>query len=172
MHQRGYAHRDIKPENLLFSEAFTLKLADFGFSSPVRGRSGCGALRTRLGTKGYMAPEIGSKHYDGRKTDIFAAGVVLFVMYAGGPPFEGTVGDPFYSLIRERRFAFFWKAHARRRPPSFFSEAFKDLLQRMLAFDPGERPTTFQIAEHPWLDGPVCLPLEIAAEFSLRRERL
>jgi serine/threonine protein kinase len=54
-----------------------------------------------LGTEGYMAPEIATKHYDGRKTDIFAAGVILFIMYAGNPPFEkAVITDPYYKLLK------------------------------------------------------------------------
>lgn len=147
MHERGYAHRDIKAENLLFTSSFRLKLADFGFACLLQGSSGSGVLKTWLGSQGYMAPEIESrKHYDGRRTDIFAAGVVLFIMYAGCPPFESTsVTDPFYRLIREKRFNIFWKVHSRRRTPDFFSEPFKDLIQSLLAFDPNERLTAFQV---------------------------
>lgn len=53
----------------------------------LRGHDGTGVLRTKLGTEGYMAPEIATKTYDGRKTDIFAAGVILFIMLAATPPF-------------------------------------------------------------------------------------
>lgn len=56
MHCKGYAHRDIKPENILLSRDFTLKLADFGFTCPLRGKDGTGILHTKLGTEGYMAP--------------------------------------------------------------------------------------------------------------------
>jgi serine/threonine protein kinase len=44
-------------------------------------------LKTKLGTEGYMAPEISMKEYDGRRVDIFASGVILFIMYSGNPPF-------------------------------------------------------------------------------------
>ena len=101
MHDKGYAHRDLKPENVLLTSNFILKLADFGFSCLLRGHDGTGVLRTKLGTEGYMAPEIATKTYDGRRTDIFAAGVILFIMYAGTPPFEKpTLTDPYYKLIK------------------------------------------------------------------------
>lgn len=173
MHERGFAHRDIKAENLLLTAAFTLKAADFGFSCLIKGRAGTGELRTRLGTQGYMAPEIGCRHYDGRKTDVFAAAVVLFIIYAGSPPFENANScDPFYNLIREKRFNLFWKVHSRKRPPNFFSEAFKDLVQRMLACEPNDRPTFLEIAEHPWVIGPICSSQEMMVEFGLRKKRL
>lgn len=101
MHDMGYAHRDLKPENVLLTNNFILKLADFGFSCLLRGHDGTGVLRTKLGTEGYMAPEIATKTYDGRRTDIFAAGVILFIMFAGTPPFEKpTPTDPYYKLIK------------------------------------------------------------------------
>jgi len=58
MHKAGYAHRDLKPKNLLFDSNYNLKIADFGFSSPLEGRTGTGLMETVLGTSSYMAPEI------------------------------------------------------------------------------------------------------------------
>lgn len=109
-----------------------------------------------------MAPEIPSKNYEGVKTDIFAAGVILFIMYAGNPPFEkAAINDPYYKLIKEKNFATFWKAHSRRRPLNYFSDSFKDLFSRMVAFNPNERPTLVEIAGHPWVKNDVCTQNEI-----------
>ena len=84
-----------------------------------------------------MAPEIATKHYDGRKTDIFAAGVILFIMFAGNPPFEkAVITDPYYKLLKEKRYDIFWNAHSRKRSQGFFSESFKDIVQKMLAYVP------------------------------------
>ena len=89
-----------------------------------------------------MAPEITSKIYEGTKTDIFAAGVILFIMYAGNPPFEKAhPNDPYYKLIRGKNFDVFWKAHSRRRPVNYFSPHFQELINKMLAFEPNERYT-------------------------------
>lgn len=109
-----------------------------------------------------MAPEIASKHYDGRKTDIFAAGVILFIMFSGNPPFEkAVITDPYYKLIKEKRFDIFWNAHSRKRTPGFFTESFKDIVQKMLAYVPSERPTIVEISKHPWIKGSVCTHQEI-----------
>ena len=137
MHSKGYAHRDIKPENILLGRDFVLKLADFGFSCLLKGKDGSGILHTKLGTEGYMAPEVPSKNYDGAKADIFAAGVILFIMYAGNPPFEkAAVNDPYYKLIKEKNFSTFCKAHSRRRPLNYFGDAFRNLFEKMVAYNP------------------------------------
>jgi serine/threonine protein kinase len=65
-----------------------------------------------VGTEGYKAPEIELGLYDGLKVDLFATGVILFIMYTGTPPFLSTKShDRIYRLIRERRYADFWKLH-------------------------------------------------------------
>lgn len=84
-----------------------------------------------------MAPEILFQNYDGRKTDIFAAGAMLFIMYVGGPPFDkASSNDPWYKLLKDKKYDVYWKAHSQKKPLGFFSESFKDLIQKMLAFDP------------------------------------
>jgi hypothetical protein len=63
-------------------------------------------------------------------------------MYAGNPPFEKAMpNDPYYKLIKEKKYDTFWKAHSRRRPVGFFSDKFQDLFCKMVAFNPVERPT-------------------------------
>lgn len=116
---------------------YVLKLADFGFATLLEGKRKDYILHTKLGTEGYMAPEVQTKNYDGRKADIFSSGVILFIMFTATPPFERSVpNDPYYKLIKDKNYMAFWALQSKRKPPGFFSDDFKDLVQKMLAYDP------------------------------------
>lgn len=173
MHQQGFAHRDIKPENILLTSDFILKLADFGFTGALEGKDKSGIMHTKLGTEGYMAPEIQSKNYVGTQVDIFSAGVILFIMYTGTPPFEKTTSnDSYYRLIKEKNYITFWSAHSKRKPAGFYTDDFKDLVNRMLEYNPLERITLVEIAQHPWAKGPVLTQGELNAEFMIRKKKI
>lgn len=134
LHSRKISHRDMKPENLLFDGNFNLKVADFGFATWTE-KYGDGMLKTTLGTEGYMAPEIHSKQpYNGESVDIFASAIILFIMFAGSPPFtKATTGDPYYKLLVNNKSETFWNFHAKHKNnPNFFPPEFKDLLTKML----------------------------------------
>uniref|UniRef100_A0A6A7G7B6 non-specific serine/threonine protein kinase n=1 Tax=Hirondellea gigas TaxID=1518452 RepID=A0A6A7G7B6_9CRUS len=145
-HLNGVAHRDVKPENLLLDDQFRLKIADFGFSKVLS--SDNDTMATECGTKGYMAPEILMHNHYTMKTDIFACGVVLFIMLAGFPPFQiATRSDWWFHKLLVGRHGLFWQAHSR---TAQFSETAKDLIQRLLEPDPEKRITLTQIMKHPW----------------------
>lgn len=166
LHSKGIAHRDIKLENLLVGEDFKIKLADFSFCTQFKKFKKIydGAkdhnyadtkilvkrqiMDTRLGTVGYMAPEIGKGKYN-EKVDIYAAGVVLFILIARFPPFaRASTADWWFNKIKEKKFDRFWMAHERNVD---FSQEAKTLIQGMLAFDPTERYSLQQVLESPFL---------------------
>ena len=88
-HDAQITHRDLKPENIFLDSNHTLKIADFGFAGPVQGRDGQGNLATKCGTLNYMAPEIHlGMPYKGQLVDIFASGIIMFMMVSATPPFN------------------------------------------------------------------------------------
>jgi serine/threonine protein kinase len=135
MHSKGIIHRDLKPENLLFDKSFNLKIADLGFASSINGRDHSGFCSTFKGTEPYMAPEIHmEKPYDGATVDIFACGIILFIMNSGHPPFnKAKLDDSYYKLIVGNRVDLFFKSHmkAYKEGEFAFSEDFKDLIATM-----------------------------------------
>jgi serine/threonine protein kinase len=148
MHKRGIAHRDIKLENVLVdSRDMTLKVADFGYAA--QGLSETQQLRSYRGTFTYMAPEIKEgRAYDGKKADLFSAAVVLFILVRGIFPFkEARKEEYFYNLLCQRNFSEYWT----KVESTYLSAECRDLLQRMLAYNPDERPSIAEIRAHPWM---------------------
>lgn len=78
----------------------------------MEGKDGSGKLRTKVGTLDYMAPEIHlGQPYDGKNNDLFAAGIILFMMLTARPPFRTAQReDPYYKLLVGKRADLFWEA--------------------------------------------------------------
>lgn len=88
IHSKDIVHRDIKPENILFErESGSIKLIDFGIA--VQKKKSNEVLNSRIGTAYYIAPEVLCKKYD-EKCDVWATGVVLYMMLLKRPPFNGS----------------------------------------------------------------------------------
>ena len=141
---------------------FNLKIADFGFSSPADGKAGESLLRTRLGTSAYMAPEIHlGVPYSGQRVDLFTSAIIIFTMLSQRLPFRSaTLADPHYYLYAVRRPEMFWEAHEEEFEDKY-SDDFKDLFERMVAFNPEERPELEEVLGHEWMRGAVATEDEV-----------
>jgi serine/threonine protein kinase len=148
MNHKNVVHRDIKIENILFDEYMNIKLADFGFAT----YKSIETLKTYRGTMSYMAPEIKlGEFYDGRQTDIFSAGVVLFIIVRGIFPFkEARKDEYFYNLIMSGKTEKYFK----KIKGEHLSAEFQDLIMKMLAYKGSDRPTLEEVKQHPWLTKP------------------
>lgn len=158
LHEAGILHRDIKPENLLLSsgsddDAVSV-LADFGLSEYERECGpGSEAATQLVGTLAYNAPEHLTKHPVWSPAgDVWAAGIVLFIMLGGSPPFyvdhrlpKRTHDAALRKVICEGKFVFYESLFAE------VSDRAKDLIRGMLTVDPAHRLTVRQCLEHPWL---------------------
>ncbi|HRG98229.1 MAG TPA: protein kinase [Polyangiaceae bacterium] len=136
-HAHGVVHRDIKPSNIFLvgGDPARAVVVDFGIAKITHARRALTAPSARVGTVGYMSPEQarGEAHI-GPPADVFALGCVLYECLTGAPTFEH--GDPFVVLARVLLET---PPRVRQRSPAL-PEALDDLVARMLAQDPRERP--------------------------------
>ena len=126
-------------------------------------------MTTGCGTLGYNAPERFERNYEGVPVDIFSIGVTLFVMYAGCEPFQDGKD---YPTLTYKKFQTdndqFWKTYSQWKEPYFYSESFKDLINKILHKDPKVRLSYEEILKHKWLDGFYATPRQIVVEFNER----
>ena len=107
-----------------------------------KGNHGDGKLTSKVGTDGYKPPEMEQGNYTGLDADMFACGVILFIMYNGTPPFLSTKpNDRIYGLIKTKNFPKFWALHEKNKPPGHFPDSLKRLLNSFLSSDKYSRPT-------------------------------
>lgn len=141
-HERGVCHRDLKPENLLLDASGRLKISDFGLSClPEQNGRSMAALRTTCGTPNYVAPEVlRGQGYDGRAADVWSLGCILYVLTAGGMPFDEPALPALFAAITAARF----------RCPPHFSAPLVDLITSILTADPKKRAKMGDIVAHPW----------------------
>nr|XP_009303720.1 serine/threonine-protein kinase DCLK1 isoform X2 [Danio rerio] len=146
LHSLNIVHRDIKPENLLVYEhqdgSKSLKLGDFGLATVVDG-----PLYTVCGTPTYVAPEIIAETGYGLKVDIWAAGVITYILLCGFPPFRGSTEDQeaLFDQILLGQLEFplpYWDN---------VSDSAKELIVSMLQVEVDQRYTALQVLEHPWV---------------------
>lgn len=153
-HAQNIYHRDIKPENILMSSEYQLKLADFGLGNTTEDSNDL--LETECGTRSYMAPEIlAHGGYQGDTADIWSAGVVLFIMLAGAPPFEvATRSDWWFNACSLSRYDRFWAAHLRGAQHLTNCLDAQDLINKIFVPKPHSRITIEEMEEHAWFLGP------------------
>ncbi|MGH3426107.1 MAG: protein kinase domain-containing protein, partial [Terriglobales bacterium] len=88
-HDRGFAHRDVKPENVLVSPSGVVKVADFGLARAVEGSHNLTSRSTLLGTVAYLSPEQIVNAESDARSDVYAAGILLYELLTGEKPYTG-----------------------------------------------------------------------------------
>ncbi|KAK6123274.1 hypothetical protein DH2020_042981 [Rehmannia glutinosa] len=143
-HQHGVMHRDLKPENFLFAnkkENSALKAIDFGLSVFFKPGERFSEI---VGSPYYMAPEVLKRNY-GQEVDIWSAGVILYILLCGVPPFWAETEQGVALAILRGVIDF------KREPWPQVSESAKSLVRQMLEPDPKKRLTAQQVLDHPWI---------------------
>ncbi|XP_041737847.1 calcium/calmodulin-dependent protein kinase type II subunit gamma isoform X11 [Coregonus clupeaformis] len=146
MHQHDIVHRDLKPENLLLASKLkgaAVKLADFGLAIEVQGDEQ--AWFGFAGTPGYLSPEVLRKDPYGKPVDIWACGVVLYILLVGYPPFWDEDQHKLYQQIKAGAYDFPSPEWDTVTPEA------KNLINQMLTINPAKRITADQALKHPWV---------------------
>ena len=147
-HSQGICHRDLKPENILFlseEEDSPIKVIDFGLSKIFGAYNNIinNEMTSFVGTAYYVSPEVLQGKYN-EKCDIWSAGVILYIMLNGEPPFNGSNDNEIYRCISQMKFSFpesKWKN---------ISEDAKDLIKKMICV-PERRFNAQQVLNHVWI---------------------
>ncbi|KAL4279188.1 hypothetical protein GQ457_03G029110 [Hibiscus cannabinus] len=143
-HSLGVMHRDLKPENFLFdspADDAVLKATDFGLSVFYKPGQ---CFNDVVGSPFYVAPEVLMKHY-GQEADIWSAGVILYILLSGVPPFWSETDSGIFRQILHG------KVDLVSEPWPSISDSAKDLLMKMLERDPQKRISAHEVLCHPWI---------------------
>ncbi|KAG2720899.1 hypothetical protein I3760_02G055700 [Carya illinoinensis] len=144
-HEHGVIHRDLKPENFLFideSETARLKAIDFGLSIFYETGQRFSEI---VGSPYYMAPEVLRRNY-GPEVDVWSAGVILYILLCGVPPFWAESEEGIARAIVQGN-----SIDLERDPWPKISEEAKDLVKGMLNPNPYSRMTVQEVLEHTWI---------------------
>ncbi|XP_028849122.1 calcium/calmodulin-dependent protein kinase type 1B isoform X1 [Denticeps clupeoides] len=154
LHQLGIVHRDLKPENLLYDtplEDSKIVISDFGLSK----MEDQGVLSTACGTPAYVAPELLQQKTYGKEVDLWALGIISFILLCGYPPFYDENDTQLYKQIIKAEYEFdspYWDE---------ISDSAKDFIAHLLQKDPEKRYTCEQALQHPWISGGAALEKNI-----------
>lgn len=139
LHSKHIVHRDLKLENIMMDAQNVVKLIDFGFSLRVNDST---KVAMFCGTPKYMAPEIvAKKSYSPKPVDMWALGVIFYILIAGKFPYYGHEENELYSKIKKARF----------NVPEGISPRNLNLIKSFFMLKPEERVTSKQIMEISWL---------------------
>nr|XP_029520380.1 calcium/calmodulin-dependent protein kinase type 1B-like isoform X2 [Oncorhynchus nerka] len=159
LHQLGIVHRDLKPENLLYqtpSEDSKIVISDFGLSKMEEQ----GMLTTACGTPAYVAPELLQQKSYGKEVDLWALGVITYILLCGYPPFYDESESHMYRQIMKAEYEFdspYWDE---------VSNSAKDFIPHMLQKEPEERYNCEQALKHLWISGGAALEKNIHGSVS------
>jgi len=145
-HQNNIVHRDLKPENLLLAskaKGAAVKLADFGLAIEVQGDQQ--AWFGFAGTPGYLSPEVLKKEPYGKPVDIWACGVILYILLVGYPPFWDEDQHRLYAQIKAGAYDYPSPEWDTVTPEA------KNLINSMLTVNPAKRITAAEALKHPWI---------------------
>ncbi|KAK8887668.1 hypothetical protein M9Y10_038721 [Tritrichomonas musculus] len=138
-HSFGVAHRDLKPENILIDKFPYVKISDFGLCGYINETS---LMKTFCGSPSYCSPECLCRiQYDGRKSDVWSMGVILYEMITGEHPWNITNTSQMLRQILKAEFKI----------PSYVSLECQNLIYNLIRVDPNERFTVSEILNHPWM---------------------
>ena len=146
IHQMGVSHRDMKPENLLLDQVGHTKISDFGLSRFLDSK---GLADTPCGSPCYASPEcISGNPYDGRTSDCWSVGVIMYAMVTGQLPWTKRNQTQLFEQIRRGEYVI----------PNFLSQTCKNFISSLMCVDFKKRLTAAQALQHPFLTG-VSVPL-------------
>ena len=139
--QKFVVHRDIKLDNILLDQSGRIKICDFGVSKQVKSEKE--RMTEQCGTPAYIAPEIISEQgYKGFKSDMWSAGVCLYVMLVGTVPFRAGSMKELHKMIMKGKYDFQGET---------VSAQAKDLLSKLMCGNVKKRFSAEEALKHPWL---------------------
>ncbi|XP_027701594.1 calcium/calmodulin-dependent protein kinase type 1B isoform X2 [Vombatus ursinus] len=159
LHSLDIVHRDLKPENLLYATPFEdskIMISDFGLSKIQESN----VLGTACGTPGYVAPELLEQKPYGKAVDVWALGVISYILLCGYPPFYDENDSELFSQILKANYEFdspYWDD---------ISESAKDFIRHLLERDPERRFSCKQALQHLWISGDTALDKNILSSVS------
>lgn len=147
LHTLGITHRDLKPENLLYYHPGAdskIIITDFGLANSRKKGDEC-LMKTTCGTPEYIAPEILVRKPYTNAVDMWALGVISYILLSGTMPFEDDNRMRLYRQILKGKYSFTGE------PWPSVSNLAKDFVERILTVDPAQRLSAGQALKHPWI---------------------